>query len=122
MTEIASRNHAIVYNTFVVCSQLVVGADVFEKLGIDRSQQPVQAWSAIIEGGSGKLIAGPLGQEEEGIVYGEIDLNKGVPKYFINDAMGHYWPKQFSVNFDDREMKPLSISHPGADAGEEPKL
>jgi nitrilase len=113
MAEIASRNHAIAYNTFVVCSQLVVGEDVFSRLGIDKSQQPVQAWSAIIEGGSGKVLAGPLGLDEEGIVYGEIDLNKGIPKYFVADSTGHYWPKQFKVEFDDREMRPLTIAHPG---------
>lgn len=113
MAEIASRNHAIVYNTFVVCSQLVVGEDVFAKLGISREQQPVQAWSGIIEGGSGRVIAGPIGQEEEGIIYGEIDLNKGVPKYFMNDTIGHYWPKQFRVHFDDRELKPLIVEPRG---------
>ncbi|MEN3367013.1 MAG: nitrilase [Burkholderiales bacterium] len=119
LAEIASRYHAIAYNTFVVCSQLLVGEDVFTKLGIDKSQQPVQAWSAIIEGGSGKVIAGPIGLDEEGIVYGEIDLNKGVPKYFIHENAGHYWPKQFRLYFDDREMKPLTISHLGEDEMQE---
>jgi nitrilase len=113
LAEICSRYHAIAYNTFVVCSQLVVGADVYTKLGIDRSQQPSQAWSALIEGGTGRLIAGPIALDEEGIIYGEIDLNKGIPKYFVHENAGHYWPKQFRVFFDDRELKPLTIDHPG---------
>ncbi len=119
MAEIASRNHAIVYNTYVVCSQLIVGEDVFAKLGISREQQRVQAWSGIIEGGSGRVIAGPIGQEEEGIIYGEIDLNKGIPKYFMNDAIGHYWPKQFRVHFDDRELKPLIIEPRGEELADD---
>jgi len=102
---------AIAYNAFVVCSQSVVDQGIIERLGTDR-QKPGNAWSAIIEAGSGRLIAGPLAADEEGIVYGEIDLNAAAPHYFIHEGTGHYWPKQFRVFFDDRELKPLTIEHP----------
>lgn len=115
LAEICSRYHAIAYNTFVICSQAIVGEDILERLGLDRSQQPGNAWSAIIEGGSGRIIAGPLASREEGIVYGVVDLNNVVPSYFVHETTGHYWPKQFRVQFDDRELKPLNIVHPGAE-------
>ncbi|MEQ6438329.1 carbon-nitrogen hydrolase family protein [Comamonas sp. w2-DMI] len=118
LAEICSRYHALAYNTFVICSQLVVGQDVLDRLGIDKTQQKSEAWSAIIEPGSGKVLAGPLGLDEEGIVYGEIDLNKAIPKYFIHENSGHYWPKQFRLYFDDRELKPLTIDHVGEPAPE----
>lgn len=110
LAEVCSRYHAIAYNAFVVCSQLLVGDDVLSRLGLSRNEQQVKAWSAIIEGGSGRVIAGPLVLDQEGIVYGDIDLNRAVPGYFIHETTGHYWPKQFRVQFDDREMKPLALA------------
>lgn len=110
VAEICSRYHAIAFNTFVICSQLVVGDDVLSMLNLSREQQPVKAWSAIIESGSGRVMAGPIGFEEEGIVYADIDLNRSIPGYFILEATGHYWPKQFSVNFDDREQNPVNYA------------
>jgi hypothetical protein len=32
-----------------------------------------------------------------------------------HENTGHYWPKQFRLYFDDRELKPLTISHLGED-------
>lgn len=112
LVETCSRYHAVAYNAFVVCSQLIVDDAVLKRLGIERAQQPGKAWSAIIEGGSGRLIAGPLSLDQEGIVYGEVDLNKAIPHYFVHETTGHYWPKQFRVHFDDRELKPLTIDLP----------
>ncbi len=54
-------------------------------------------------------MAGPLPPTEEGIVYADIDLNEAVPHYFIHDSTGHYWPKQFHIHFDAREMRPVHI-------------
>jgi aliphatic nitrilase len=109
-TEICSRYHAIAYNTFVICSQSTIGADFNKKLGIDRLKVG-NAWSAIIEAGSGRVIAGPPASDEEAIVYADIDLNKAIPHSFIFDSSGHYWAKQFRVYFDDRELNALNIEH-----------
>jgi nitrilase len=106
LTEICSRYHAIAYNTFVVCSQSVVNASIGKRLGIELPAGG--AWSAIIEAGSGRVLAGPLPSSEEGILYADIDLNAAVPHYFIHETTGHYWPKQFRVLFDGRELKPLN--------------
>ncbi|MCC6611567.1 MAG: carbon-nitrogen hydrolase family protein [Burkholderiales bacterium] len=107
LTEICSRYHAIAYNTFVVCSQSVVDPGIGKRLGIELPAG--SAWTAIIEAGSGRVVAGPLPPTEEGIVYAEIDLNEAVPHYFIHESTGHYWPKQFQVHFDAREAKPVRI-------------
>jgi predicted amidohydrolase len=106
LTEICSRYHAIAYNSFVVCSQSVVDASVGRHLGIELPAG--SAWSAIIEAGSGRVMAGPLAPTEEGILYADIDLNTAVPHYFLHETTGHYWPKQFRVLFDGRELKPLN--------------
>jgi nitrilase len=114
-TEICSRHHAVTYNTHVICSQSVVDESVRKKLGTDRVILG-NAWSGIIEAGTGKMIAGPLPPDQEGILYGEVDLNKAVPFYFMRDATGHYRPKQFRVFFDDRELNALHIDYPRDDA------
>jgi len=111
LTEICSRYHAIAYNTFVICSQSVVDESVGKKLGLP-ALKPGGAWSGIIEAGSGKVMAGPLAHDEEGIIYGEIDLNEAARHYFLHETTGHYWPKQFRVYFDSRELKPLNVDRP----------
>ncbi len=108
LTEICSRFHAIAYNCFVICSQSVVDPAIGERIGVDLV--PGRAWTAIIEAGSGNVMAGPLSPTEEGIVYADIDLNQAVPHYFLQESTGHYWPKQFQVHFDARELKPLCIT------------
>lgn len=111
-TEICSRFHAVTYNTHVICSQSVVDESVRRKIGTDRVRLG-NAWSGIIEAGTGRMIAGPIPPDQEGIIYGECDLNQAVPFYFMRDATGHYRPKQFRVLFDDRELNALHIDHPG---------
>ena len=54
-------------------------------------------------------MAGPLAPDEEGIIYADIDLNEATHHYFLHETTGHYWPKQFRVTFDSREMKPLNL-------------
>ncbi|MBI2320257.1 MAG: carbon-nitrogen hydrolase family protein [Betaproteobacteria bacterium] len=111
-TEICSRYHALTYNTHVICSQSVVDPSIRKKLGVDTIKLG-NAWSGIIEGGTGKMIAGPIAPDQEGILYGEIDLNRAVPHYFMRDAAGHYRPKQFQVYFDDRESNAVNVEHAG---------
>ncbi len=109
LTEICSRYHAVAYNAFVICSQSIVDISIKEKLGGIDAISLGGAWSSIIEAGTGRIISGPLQPDEEGIIYAEIDLNKAVYHYFLHETTGSYWPKQFRVYFDARELKPLSI-------------
>jgi aliphatic nitrilase len=107
LSEICSRYHAIAFNTFVICSQSVVDENIPRAIGIDI--KPGGAWTAIIEAGSGKIMAGPLPPIEEGVVYADIDLNDAVHHYFLHETTGHYWAKQFQVQFDARAVRPLTI-------------
>jgi aliphatic nitrilase len=109
LTEVCSRYHAIAYNTPVICSQSIVDESVGKRLGLE-ALKPGGAWSAIIEAGSGRVISGPLAHDEEGIIYGDIDLNEVTRHYFLHESTGHYWPKQFRVYFDSRELRPLNLS------------
>jgi len=108
LTEICARYHAIAYNCFVISSQSVVDPAISRRLGVELA--PGGAWTAIIEAGSGRVMAGPLPPSEEGIVYADIDLNQAVPHYFLHETTGHYWPKQFQVYFDAREMRPVYVT------------
>ena len=108
LTEICSRYHAIAYNTFVICSQSVVDQTIIDRVGVDTIRRG-GAWTTIIEAGTGRIMAGPLPPEEEGIVYAQIDLADAHRHYFIHENTGHYWPKQFQLHFDARELKPLLV-------------
>ncbi len=116
LTEICSRYHAIAYNSFVICSQSVVDKQVIEKLGLDTIK-PGGAWTAIIEAGSGRVVSGPLNSTEEGIIYANIDLNDAARHYFLHETTGHYWPKQFQIHFDARELKPLHVKEDSHSVG-----
>jgi aliphatic nitrilase len=107
LSEICSRYHAIAYDAFVICSQSILDDQVNKKLGLELKVGG--AYTAIIEAGTGRIMAGPLAPAEEGIVYADIDLNDAVAHYFVHEPTGHYWPKQFRVFFDAREMKPLNF-------------
>jgi aliphatic nitrilase len=109
LTEICSRYYAIAYNTFVICTQSVVNQNIIDKLGLQQALKIGNAWSAIIESGTGRVLAGPLPPAEEGILCTEIDLQKAKPHYQVHETTGHYWPKQFRVFFDSEELKPLNI-------------
>jgi len=107
LTEVCSRYHAIAYNAFVVCSQSLVDESISQKIGVELKRGG--AWTTIIEAGTGRVMVDPVPAGEEGIVYAEINLNDAVTHYFLHETTGHYWPKQFRVFFDARELKPLNL-------------
>jgi len=109
LTEICSRYYAIAYNTFVICTQSVVDQNIIDKVGLPQTLRRGNAWSTIIESGTGRVLAGPLPPAEEGILCAEIDLQKAKEHYQLHETTGHYWPKQFRVLFDSEELKPLNI-------------
>ena len=106
LSEICSRYHAIAYNAFVICSQSLVDESISKKIGVELKRGG--AWTTIIEAGTGRVMVDPVPAGEEGIVYAEINLNDAVSHYFLHETTGHYWPKQFRVFFDARELKPLN--------------
>jgi predicted amidohydrolase len=101
LSEICSRYYAIANNCHVVAAQSVISQDIIDRVGSPRIKLG-QAWSAVIEMGSGKILAGPLAPTEEGIIYAEIELHDAAAHYFLHEATGHYRPKEFTVLFDSR--------------------
>jgi nitrilase len=58
LSEICSRHYAIACNTFVICSQSVVGEPIIKKSMAEI--ETAGTWSTIIEAGTGRIMAGPL--------------------------------------------------------------
>ncbi|CAI4212781.1 unnamed protein product [Parascedosporium putredinis] len=99
-----SRSLASALMCFVINSVAVVGQDVIEKYGADRAivdflqaekknaGQPLWA--------PGVVLAGPL-EEEEGIVYAEVDTEGLVKLKYGLDYAGHYnRPEIFAHHFE----------------------
>jgi aliphatic nitrilase len=52
-------------------------------------EDPMMCGGSTIISPSGKIIAGPMGPEE-GILYGDIDLEEGMRGKLVHDFAGHY--------------------------------
>lgn len=101
LTEVCSRYYAIANNCHVVASQSVVDQAVLDRVKAPQLQLG-KAWSAIIEMGTGKVLAGPLPPTEEGIIYAELELREAAAHYFMHEPTGNYKPKEFTLLFDRR--------------------
>jgi hypothetical protein len=67
-----------------------------------------------IYGPDGKGLAKPLAEDEEGILYGEIDLSQILYAKAAADPVGHYSrPDVLSLTFDPRNHTP--VRYVGAD-------
>lgn len=102
--DLATRMYAVEGQTFVVCSTSVVG-EAARELFCDTELKVEQlgfggGWARII-GPDGKDLVRPLGEEEEGILYAELDLGEIALAKFAADPVGHYArPDVFSLNFN----------------------
>ena len=106
LSETSARYHAIAFNTYVINVQSIIDQETIDKMGHPKNMTPGGGWTAIIAPGTGKLIAGPL-IDKEGVLYADIDLNLSPAYYFRREPTGHYWPKQFSVLFNNQEVTPM---------------
>ena len=109
LTEVCSRYYAIANNAHVIVSQSVVTPEIVERVGAPGMRLG-NAWSAVVEMGTGKVLAGPLDPAEEGIVYATLDLRGAPAHYFIHEPTGHYRPKEFTVHFDPRPNRPVEFA------------
>lgn len=109
LTEVCSRFYAISNNAHVIVSQSVVTQEIVDRVGAP-GLKPGNAWSAILEMGTGRVLAGPLPPTEEGIVQATLDLRGSAAHYFIHEITGHYRPKEFSVLFDPRPNRPVELT------------
>lgn len=91
-SQLAARYHALVSECFVLNVQGTLDKSGYEKLcQTDYQQQFLReggGWSAIIAPG-GEYLAEPL-EEQEGILYAELDLNAIADMAHWHDATGHY--------------------------------
>jgi aliphatic nitrilase len=91
MAESMQKSHAITGQTFVVSVQSPVGADTLDVLGLDKDNPDLQTgggWTAIINPW-GQVIAGPM-ENEEGILYADINLADIQGIKYLCDSAGHY--------------------------------
>lgn len=119
LTRTASVYHALAYQSFVVNSQSLVDEYTLEVLGHPKEMEKGGGWTAIIAAGSGRILGGPL-EDEEGIVSAEIDLSKAVPFYF-RDAAGQYRSQFFSVQFDPRSHRAMTLTESPEAQGRAPR-
>ena len=109
LTRAAAVYHAIAFQSFVVNSQSIVDDYTLEVLGRPEEMDKGGGWTAIIAAGSGRILGGPL-EDEEGIVSAEIDLSEAIPFYFNRDVTGQYWSPFFSVQFDPRPHSAMTFA------------
>jgi len=100
-----SRSLASALMCFVINSVAVVGQDAIEKYGADSAivgflQAERKKRRSTIVGPGGVVLAGPL-EEEEGIVYAEVDTEGLVKLKYGLDYAGHYnRPEIFAHHFE----------------------
>jgi aliphatic nitrilase len=91
VTDAAARHHALAGQTFVINVQSPIGEDAIEQMGFREKPdmiRPGGGWTAIV-GPDGQIISGPL-TDTEGILYGEIDLERIILCKYACDSAGHY--------------------------------
>jgi nitrilase len=91
---IATLNFAQVAKCFVISSCATVNEDMIKKMRLTPEEeeilhQPEYAGGSMIAAPSGKLIAGPMGNEE-GILYADLDLELCARHKLEHHFSGHY--------------------------------
>ena len=92
--ELASRNFAEVAGAFVVSACGVLDEDSITKLSPSAEheawlREPGSTGGSIIVAPNGKVLAGPMGNEE-GILYADCDIELAVRRKIGRDYAGHY--------------------------------
>lgn len=118
LSESASKFHACAFQTAVLCTQSLVDQHTLDVLGNPPEMEVGGGWTAIIAPGSGKVLAGPL-IDEEGIVYAEVNLREAIPYYLNRDVTAQYWSPYFNVQLDKRRRASVHIVEDEAAAEQE---
>lgn len=106
VVDVSSRSYALEGQCFVVAASLYVPASASEKAGLGNASWDFFGGSGIINP-SGEYVAGPL-YDEEGIVYGEIDLSLIPLRKATIDTTGRdsAW-ETVSMNLDTSPRSPI---------------
>ncbi|MGI6590857.1 MAG: carbon-nitrogen hydrolase family protein [Eggerthellaceae bacterium] len=117
--EAASKIYAITTGTFVVLSSEVLSQDTIDIMCAGQKDEEYkrsiykagQACPARIINPQGKIVSGDLlTHDEEGIVYGEVNLDELADIKYHIDTAGHYSnPAVSRVIFDRRPMEMVTI-------------
>jgi nitrilase len=119
MTEairIRAASHAFEGKVYVVVSSSVVSDEIVEKTCTTEPQRAQMrerpASISVIYGPDGQPVCDPL-IDAEGIVYGEIDLEREIEPKQFHDIVGHYNRFDiFSLHLNRRPIAPLAPSEP----------
>lgn len=117
--DVCSRAHALEGQCFVVASSLYVPASAADAAGLGNASWTFFGGSGIINP-AGEYVAGPL-YDQEGIVYGEIDLGLIPLRKAAIDTTGRdtAW-ETISMNIDSSPRSPIRWAVAGD--GEVPRL
>ena len=119
-----TRSYAIEGQCFVLCATQVIGESA-RKAYCDTDEQrenlPLGGGWARIYGPDGAELANPLAENEEGILYAEIDLSEILLAKRGIDPVGHSArPDLLSLAFDPRNQTP--VRYVGADGSPEANI
>lgn len=92
--EIASLNFAQVSKSYVISACSTVNEEMLEKMHLDEKQKeilrdPKISGGTMIVAPDAEIIAGPM-DNEEGILYADIDLEQCIKHKLRHDFSGHY--------------------------------
>lgn len=109
-TELCSRYHAHVGETFVINAQNTCDQELVDKLQDTEYQEDWittgGGWTAIIAPGGG-ILAGPL-EDEEGILTAEINPEAKLDMAHYHDADGHYARPDIAQLYLDRSSRSVA--------------
>ncbi|RJG02813.1 carbon-nitrogen hydrolase family protein [Noviherbaspirillum sedimenti] len=111
--KIRAAAHSLEGKVFTVVSSSAMSQEILDLLGTTPERLELlsgapNAFSGIF-GPDGLLVSPPL-IDEEGIVYGEIDLEKGFEPKQFHDILGHYNRFDiFELRLHQRSLSPLVI-------------
>ncbi|WP_271528100.1 carbon-nitrogen hydrolase family protein [Bradyrhizobium sp. CCBAU 25338] len=116
--ETVTRSYALEGQVFVIAASQLIGEATLDYFGNTEERRgylagpdgksPVGGGWARIFGPDGSSLADPLPEHIEGIIYGDIDLSAIILAKGAADPVGHYArPDVLSLNFDNREHRPL---------------
>lgn len=114
--EIASKNFAQVTKAFVISSCSIINEEIIEKLNITEKEISFLL-TKNISGGSmivspeAEIIAGPM-DDEEGIIYAEIDLDESILHKLHHDFTGSYnRPDMFTLKVNKNNQKMYCVDN-----------
>jgi len=115
MTEairIRAASHSFEGKVFVVVSSSALNAEIVDAVCSTESQRALMlerpASISIIYGPDGQPVCDPI-IDKEGIVYGEIDIEREIELKQLHDIVGHYNRFDvFNLRINRRPIQPLS--------------